>query len=339
MLFSFSFIILCQTFLHVYGWGGIGHSIVVQLAQSQLTGSAPEWIRSLTPWHWNGNLSAMASWADSILYADTNPTGFGNWQWTRPFHYINVPDWNCSYDVNRDCINDVCIDGAIRNYTKRLQSSLDHIQHEEALYFLIHYVGDIHQPMHTGFKSDYGGNSVRVRFMNRTALTNLHSLWDSGMIDYRIQQDFNRNSSRYYEFIHGLMVRQFIPPNDDDIQQWISESLNFICQEAYFDDANRTMNASMTFNLTENYFRRVYPIFEQRLAAGGRRLGALLNRLALAPGSTQAPASGSTQTPASGSSQAPTPPPSATDKLCLNIYILTAVFCFEFILSITLRII
>ncbi len=159
-LYLFS-ILLFETFIQVRGWGPVGHSTIVRLAQSQLTDTAPEWILSLTPWHWYGNLSAMASWADDILYADTNPTGYGNWQWSPELHYINTPDWSCEYQSERDCINDKCVAGAIKNYTKRLETELDDIQLKEALYFLIHFTGDIHQPLHAGFKSDRGGNSVR----------------------------------------------------------------------------------------------------------------------------------------------------------------------------------
>lgn len=157
----FLLVFFSQVFLNIYGWGPVGHNIVVRLAQSQLTDCAPDWILSLTPWHWNGNLSAMASWADDILYADSNPTGYGNWQWTRPLHYINTPDWSCNYQPERDCINETCVAGAIRNYTRRLEEEYDEIQLKEALYFLIHYLGDIHQPLHIGFSGDRGGNSIR----------------------------------------------------------------------------------------------------------------------------------------------------------------------------------
>ena len=150
-----------ETSILVYGWGSIGHRIVVRLAQSQLIGSAPEWVCSQTPWHWHGDLSEMASWADNILYRDTNPTGYGNWQWSRELHYVNTPDWECDYQPERDCIDGKCVDGAIKNYTTRLETELDDIQQKEALYFLIHFVGDIHQPLHTGFTSDRGGNLVR----------------------------------------------------------------------------------------------------------------------------------------------------------------------------------
>lgn len=161
MLSTLSFVVLCGIFVHVHGWGQVGHSIVARLAQSQLIDPARDWVRDLVPWHWNGNLSSMASWADSILYENSNPTGFANWQWTRPSHYINIPTGECTYQVERDCIDDICVDGAIRNYTKRLESKLDVIQHQEALYFLIHYVGDLHQPLHTAFKDDYGGNRIQ----------------------------------------------------------------------------------------------------------------------------------------------------------------------------------
>ncbi len=164
MMFSsscLSVLFLFEIFVYVHGWGPIGHSIVVRLAQSQLNDSAAEWIRSLTPWHWNGNLSAMASWADDILYPDANPTGYGNWQWSRPLHFINTPDWKCDYKAERDCAHEVCIAGAVRNYTKRLENEWNEIQEKEALYFLIHYMGDIHQPLHTAFSTDRGGNNVR----------------------------------------------------------------------------------------------------------------------------------------------------------------------------------
>jgi hypothetical protein len=156
----FLLLVLFETFIYVYGWGAVGHSIVVRLAQSQLVDSAPEWIRSLTPWHSSGNLSAMASWADDIIHSNSNPTGYDNWQWSRELHYIDLPDWNCEYKAERDCVNDKCVAGAIKNYTKRLETEFDDVQQKEALYFLIHFLGDIHQPLHTSFTSDRGGNSV-----------------------------------------------------------------------------------------------------------------------------------------------------------------------------------
>lgn len=138
--------------------------------------------------------------------------------------------------------------------------------------------------------------------MNKSSQTNLHSIWDSGIITYRIQRDFHSNASNYYEYIYQLMIRQLPTENDNDIQQWIKESLYFLCNQIYFDDNNNKMNASVKFNLGEKYYQRNFPIIDQRLAQGGRRLGALLNRL--------------------GQQQ---PTTSITHTLNSNIYILIAV--------------
>ena len=154
-------LLLTNSPLDVRGWGFVGHRLVARLAQSRLTDETSAWMKQLIPWHWNGELSSMSAWADQILYNDSNPTGYPNWQWSRPHHFINTPDWLCEYQRARDCANEHCIHGAILNYTSRLKDDLPEVQHQEALSFLIHHLGDIHQPLHTGFVSDYGGNSVR----------------------------------------------------------------------------------------------------------------------------------------------------------------------------------
>ncbi|CAF3161810.1 unnamed protein product [Rotaria sp. Silwood2] len=163
-------IILCGSIVQdVNSWGIVGHRLVSRLAQSQLNDEAFQWVKSLLPWYFFGNLTSVAVWADDILYPNTNPYGYPNWQWSRPLHYINTPSWNCNYDRLRDCVNDVCVAGALNNYSKRaIAADFDDIQHQEAIMFLVHYVGDVHQPLHVGFQEDRGGNSVRGKslFLN-----------------------------------------------------------------------------------------------------------------------------------------------------------------------------
>ena len=147
---------------HANGWGVEGHALVVHLAERQLTANASEWVKSILPWFLQGNLTAAASWADDIIHDNSNHFDYLNWQWSRPLHYIDLPDWICTYDPNRDCKNDVCADGALRNYSQRIIAlDLDHQQHQEALMFLIHFAGDIHQPLHVSFEGDLGGNKVK----------------------------------------------------------------------------------------------------------------------------------------------------------------------------------
>ncbi|CAF1902226.1 unnamed protein product [Rotaria magnacalcarata] len=284
MLSSSLLMIICfygTAVQNVYGWGAVGHNLVASLAQSQLTAEAFQWVKSLVPWYLSGNLTAVATWADNILYPDTNLFDHPNWQWSRQLHYLNTPSWVCSYDPSRDCINDTCIEGALRNYSKRvIDPNLDDIQHKEALMFLVHYVGDVHQPLHVSFQTDLGGNSIKGYFMNQTFPTNLHSLWDSGLISIRLSRDYGSNITSYYEHIYSLMLAQGSTSNNEDFIQWIQESLQHVCQQVYLDESNMIMNASVKFTLGNIYYERNIGIIEQRLAQGGRRLGTLLNRLA-----------------------------------------------------------
>ena len=152
--------------------------------------------------------------------------------------------------------------------------------------------------------------------MNKSSQTTLHSLWDTGIISHRIERDFYSNSSIYYEYIYQLMMNQSPTENDNDVQQWIKESLNFVCQQIYFDDNNKLMNASIRFNLSENYYQRSFPVIDQRLAHGGRRLGILLNRL--------------------GQTESITSVISVTTKLSLIACILIGILCVAFILGVAL---
>lgn len=115
--------------------------------------------------------------------------------------------------------------------------------------------------------------------MNRSTITNLHSLWDSVIINDRIRLSFNSSIDLYYEHIHKLMLFQSPSIDDHDIQQWVRENMEFICRNIYFDDNYRKMNATQMFSLGINYYERSYLIIEQRLAQSGRRLGALLNQI------------------------------------------------------------
>jgi hypothetical protein len=115
--------------------------------------------------------------------------------------------------------------------------------------------------------------------MNGSSQTNLHSLWDSGLLTVRIRRDFQANNSLYYDHIHNLTFSEPFMDNDDDIQQWIKESINIVCSNVYYNEQDARMNSSVTFQLGESYYQRNIPIIERRLAQGGRRLGVLLNRL------------------------------------------------------------
>jgi len=156
----FSVAFLLASSESVYGWGLDGHALVAGIAQTLLTSESLTFVRDHLPSSVAGNMSMVASWADNILHPDPN----NNWEWSKQLHYVDTQDWTCGYDQTRDCnwtSGQRCVDGAIQNYTSRLaDSQQDPIQRQQALEFLIHFVGDAHQPLHAGFKSDLGGNEI-----------------------------------------------------------------------------------------------------------------------------------------------------------------------------------
>ena len=156
--------------------------------------------------------------------------------------------------------------------------------------------------------------------MNVTTQTNLHSLWDSGLITVRVRRDFQSNNSLYYDYIHDLMLQRPLTDNDDDILQWIEEDIDLVCSQVYLNEQNTTMNASVNFQLGESYYQRNIPAIEQRLALGGRRLGALLNRLK------------------QPSSTIPSPTIATATNLSLITYILIGIIVVEFIVVVILGI-
>ena len=116
--------------------------------------------------------------------------------------------------------------------------------------------------------------------MNEASLTNIHVLWDQSLIETRVQRNFYSNNSLYYDHIYKIMHNQTATDNDNKIEQWIEESIHYVCSVIYLDESNTIMNASRNFTLGEDYYNKAIPIIEQRLAQNGRRLGALLNQIA-----------------------------------------------------------
>ncbi|CAG8598236.1 3054_t:CDS:2 [Ambispora leptoticha] len=172
-LLSFLIIFISANGVLSYGW--VGHQITAAIAQRFLSPRAQRAIIELLPQEANGNLSEIAAWADTIRF---NP----HYRFASRLHFWNPigdnPPETCSIDWvpgNRDVIT------AIYNYSHRLdpKTRLEYTQQAEALKFLVHFLGDLHQPLHLTSKLR-GGNGAVARFDNRK--TKLHTIWDSLLI-------------------------------------------------------------------------------------------------------------------------------------------------------------
>ncbi|CAF5035628.1 unnamed protein product, partial [Rotaria sp. Silwood1] len=230
LISTFYFVLFYQGIVSVFSWGPIGHSLVARLAQSQLDSSTNNWIQNYIPRNLSGDLSAIASWADMTVDPNTNSLGPKNWLWSRELHVALTPDWSCEYISSRDCLNNRCLEGALKNYSQRLiDNNYDYVQQQQALFFLVHFVGDAHQPLHAGFKGDVGGKNITGFFFDGIHTTDLHEIWDSGIINIHINRHFQSDINLYYQYLKSLMFNQSLLVNEtyNDYKKWIDESVDY----------------------------------------------------------------------------------------------------------------
>jgi hypothetical protein len=156
--------------LPAFAWGPEGHSLVARIAGAQLTPAVRARVMAILG---PGNtMSSVASWADAIR--DHRPETY-NW------HFVDIPIHARHLVMARDCPKDNCVLGVIPKLRQTLaDATATPQQRREALMFLIHFIGDMHQPLHCSNNGDKGGNGVKVEFNGRH--TDLHSVWDSAFL-------------------------------------------------------------------------------------------------------------------------------------------------------------
>ncbi|KAL6848251.1 hypothetical protein ACP4OV_022379 [Aristida adscensionis] len=272
-----------------HGWGVGGHLMVCQIAQGRLSGAAAAAVKELLPSYAGGNLSSLCSWADDVKF---------RYHWSAPLHYIDTPDDLCTYSYDRDCkdedgVKGRCVAGAINNYTSQLltyggssYSSSSSLSSQynltQALLFLSHFIGDIHQPLHVGFTSDRGGNTIDVHWYTRKTV--LHHVWDNNIIETAEDDFYAGGLADYIDALTKNITMQ--GEWSEQVPSWegcgknqtacpdiyATESITAACDWAY-----KGVDEDST--LDDAYFSSRLPIVNKRLAQGGVRLAATLNRI------------------------------------------------------------
>jgi hypothetical protein len=243
---------------NVFAWGPQGHMIVAQIAEDQLSASAKKSVATLLP---GLSLSQVANWADTIK---SNPV----WAKTKPWHYVDIPDGETYESITHAPEGDVIT--AITqmvNVLKTPSSTLE--EKQNALKFIVHFVGDIHQPLHVGRPSDHGGNSIKIQFEGWNN-SNLHQLWDSLMI--------TKQNMDYLQYAHYLETQSYFDPSYEipeiPFRQIITEDMGARTQ--IYDFAQ---NGDSPVVLGEAYMNQNLKTMNGRLLLGGKRLAQLLNSI------------------------------------------------------------
>lgn len=291
-----------------HAWGRDGHSIIAAVAQSRLTPAALKGALALLaledpPMH---NLSAISSWADVVTHTKA-------FSWTEPLHFTNVQDaspaclingnkggyGNCTFDYSRDCVDrdgknlGFCNAGAIANFSSQLRAGVKagrtDNQTRQALKFVVHFVGDIMQPLHCGMLADHGGVFINVVYpvKGQGSDWNLHNVWDFGLIVNAEGVEGN-----YAPLVADIGTQLQSGPwkaeaptwaDNSDPKAWVQESLNTATRFAY-DFANGTairrthgrQDHVVLGSALEKYMARG-GVIEEQMARAGVRLAALLN--------------------------------------------------------------
>jgi hypothetical protein len=246
-------------------WGGEGHKLVCEIAWRHMTPSARALAAQLRSGE-TGQFSESCIWADEVR--DDRPE-------TYHYHFINIPSGQSGVNLARDCGDAAkrCVTWAIKHYTQILADRRQsHLARSEALKFVGHFVGDLHQPLHAGRPGDRGGNEVRVSFFGDAGTEQrrmqLHSVWDSGILR-RANLVWPASAE---ELTVGITRADVSAWANSDVLGWTNESYQ-IAEEFVYNVANGG-------DIAEPYYNRALQIARQRLQQGGIRLAHLLNEAA-----------------------------------------------------------
>ena len=258
----------------VTGWGGQGHRLVGLIAAERLTPAARAEVRRLLD---GQTLADVSSWADTIR---------SDQQQTYGWHFLNIPPDAAGYDRDRDCPRaagvvegsrsdrwrDCAVDRILFWEQRLADVTLDRADRATALKFIVHFIGDLHQPFHT-LGVGRGGNDVEVRVFGDANCAdggekpfpcNLHSVWDGRLIAHRKLDD-----RAYLAKLQKLIVdRRVAAAPTGTPAEWAEQSWRL---------SKQALVAPGT-NIDEAYYRRHIDAIDERIALAGVRLAAVLNR-------------------------------------------------------------
>jgi hypothetical protein len=235
-----------------HAWGPVGHRVTGAIAYENLSGVARANVKILLA---TEDLAEAATWPDDMK---SDPTDF--WQKTAsPWHYVTVREGDNYKGSDAPAEGDAMT--ALTRFTAALRDPKASPDDKRlALRFIVHIIGDLHQPLHAGGGNDRGGNDVKVNWFGRP--TNLHSVWDSGMIEQR---------SLSYSELAGWLSRSITPAqtvewSNRDPLVWLHESIA-LRKTIYPTDAN----------LSWDYAYQHRAEIDDRLKHAGVRIAAYLN--------------------------------------------------------------
>ena len=246
-------------------WGPEGHSIVAEIAQRHLTPAAAQKVRDILGD--NASLASISSWVDDhrALHPDTS-------RW----HFVDIPLDAQDYDEARDCApsseGDCVLHALDRNLEALTSAASTPRQRSQALKFVVHFAGDLNQPLHT-VKELQGYNQMEVCYFSSPAkndcvATNLHTVWDVGLI-----RSIFYGWGAYVDYLENDWI-----PGQDSAALVAGAPVDWALEAHKAAREIAVAGVNMNDRLGADYLATVRPALDRQLAVGGLRLAAILNQ-------------------------------------------------------------
>lgn len=263
-LFSVLSLVLMLNSATLFGWGPKGHDVVAAIAEKHLSEETKAILNEILDGH---SIVYYSSWMDSI---QNSPEWESKYSHTKTWHYANVDKGETYQTMKKNEKGDVVT--ALTTITEKLKTFYpDNLYSIEAddVKMIIHMVGDMHCPMHAGRLSDLGGNRMKVRWFGRN--TNLHSTWDSKMID----------SARTWSYSEWCEHLDILDPEhvqmywSGSFEDWFVETVGMAAQVYEYVENLGEENPNLSYQFVYDFS----PMLEDRLVVGGIRLAYVLNSI------------------------------------------------------------
>jgi hypothetical protein len=238
-------------------WGVIAHRTIAEIAGNHLSPKAKAAVTALLG---TEDMPIVSTFADEIRYS-------AEYKYTSPWHYLNVKQGLTFEEFKKTVLTDTSAN--VYNALVKMEAQLRNPKSTKdektfALKMIIHFVGDLHQPMHVSRAEDKGGNDIKLKFQGKD--TNLHSLWDSGLVEYN-GFTFTEMATAL-DHISDLKIKQW---QSDPVMKWLYESYQIS------DTLYKEIEVSSTLDYT--YYPKHSELYKMRIQQAGIRLAGLLNEI------------------------------------------------------------
>lgn len=272
------------------GWGQLGHYTTAYLASYFVSNSTEAYLKELLGNNDDNYLAGISTFADDFAHRDEG-------KFTGGWHFIDAHDHpeheDCNVDYKRDCKKDGCVISALVNMTElALNSQKSEEDRQFAVKMLVHFIGDLHQPLHNE-DIKQGGTKLMVQWQGNDRA--LHKVWDTLIPEKFTEHLHSRQNHRALEWAQELAgeisngkfaaerdswLKDFDPSDSfKTVMTWSNEANDHVCDNVFIDNYEPSQIEGKELS-KKDYYNQASSIVEKQIARAGYRMAAWLDEIA-----------------------------------------------------------